>query len=47
MTNRILLRAKANEHTGERYLCSAKKRGSEKFFIYMDRLIWAVAEQQT
>lgn len=32
--------------TGERYLCSGKKRGSEKFFIYMDRLIRAVAEQQ-
>lgn len=33
--------------TGERYLSSGKKRGSEKFFIYMDRLIRAVAEQQT
>ena len=33
--------------TGEKYLCSAKKRGSEKFFIYMDRLIRAVVEQQT
>ena len=33
--------------TGERYLCSGKKRGSEKFFIYMDRLIRVVTEQHT
>lgn len=33
--------------TGERYLCAGKKRGSEKFFIYMDRLIRTIAEQQT
>ena len=32
--------------TGERYLYSGKKRGSETFFIYMDRLIRTVAEQQ-